>query len=206
MSTSPPAPETKQPAVLGWLSTVPLRNAIIAAGAKTFAIGVGLSLVLALLIAVALLSGAAFAASAILPGSQGGASLPSSGTSSNGAVPMDVVTSAFMSVLGFFFFEANLAPYQGAYGPATVSLSGVGSIAITALVALYAFVSGRRLSHRFPDPALTARTAAFRASLVAVPYWALSIILFVLGSHSIESGGQTVASLARWVSSRRYCL
>lgn len=195
MSTSPSTPEPQQPTVVRWMSNIPLRNAIIAAGAKTFALGAGLSLILALLIAVTLLSGAAFAASAIFPNATGGLPLPSSGSSSTSSVPMDVVAKAFMSVLGFFFFEANLAPYQGAYGPATVSLFGVGSMAITALIARYAFVSGRRLSLRFPDPSLTTRMAGLRAALLAVPYWALSIILFLLGSYSLANGGQTVASI-----------
>jgi hypothetical protein len=195
MSTSPSTAESQPSTVIRWLWNIPLRNAIIAAGAKAFAIGAGLSLVLALLTAVALISGAAFVASAIFPGSQGGLPLPSSGPSSNSALPMDVVTSAFTSVLGFFFFEANLAPYQGAYGPATVSLFGVGSLGITALIARYAFISGRRLSLRFQDPTLTAATAALRASMVAVPYWALSIILFILGSHTLAYQGQTIGSL-----------
>ena len=138
--------------------------------------GIGMTLVLTLAAGLAVISGALLVVQAIL-GPAFGTSAPT--TSSSGISP-DQLLNAFIYVFGFFFFTSNGTPYHVSLGSSDTTVAGLGALLIAVVVVLVSFSSGRALARREPGVGL-ARIAAY-AGLLAIPYWAIAVVLLFASS------------------------
>jgi len=135
-----------------------------------------MTLVLTIAAGLAVISGALLLLEALL-GPAFGTSAP---TSSSSGISTDQLLNAFIYVFGFFFFSSNGTPYHFVLGSSETSISGFGAALIAVLVILVSFSSGRALARRESGLSLV-RTAAY-AGLLAIPYWAIAVVLFLASS------------------------
>jgi hypothetical protein len=158
------------------------RGWILKRGLVVAAIGLALSLVLTIAVGLALISGAALLLQALL-GPAFGTSAP---TTSSPGIPTDQLLNGFLYVFGFFFFTSNGTPYHLSLGSSETTVSGFGALLIAGAIIVVSFSSGRALARRLPNLSL-ARIAAC-AGLLAVPYWVISVVLFLLSSANGDLG------------------
>ncbi len=157
-----------------------------------------MTLLLTIVAGLAVISGASFAIEAILGPAFGGSS---SATTSSAGIPADQLLNGFLFILGFFFFTSNGAPYHLGLGTSDANISGLGALVIALVVIALSFSSGRMLARRQPSAGL-AQTAVY-SGLLAVPYWAFGLVLFLassvhgdLGLFGKVSAGPTWPGLA----------
>lgn len=157
------------PAVRGWI----IRQGLLIAAA-----GVAMTLVLTIVAGLAVISGALFVLQAVL-GPVFGTSAP---TTSSSGVPADQLLNAFIYVFGFFFFTSNGTPYHLSLGSSDTTVSGLGALLIAVVVILASFSRGRALA-RHQSGLGPAQITAY-AGMLALPYWAIAVLLFLVsGVH-----------------------
>ena len=186
--------------VRAWSRDLQLRRWWIVEGLKVFLVVAGLALAAATIEVVALVSqlqgiGAA-AANALGLGGDDVAQL--------------LVTQWSLTYFGAHFVPVEfgmsgsglaglaMASLPGGAGSAigqTSSLSGLGSLTLTAVVVWLGFRAGGRLERLSPQRG-TAAMSALRAGIVAVPYGLASLVLFFAGHWQLSVVGQVLLHAA----------
>jgi hypothetical protein len=136
-----------------------------------------MTLVLTIVAGLAAITGAYLVLQAMLGPSFGP---PAASTTTSTGIPTAQLLNAFLVILGFFFFTSNGVPYHLALGTSDFNISGLGALVIVLVVIVLSFASGRALARRHPSASL-AQFAVF-SGLLAVPYWACGLVLFLFSS------------------------
>ncbi len=185
--------------IRAWSQDLPLRRWWIVQGLRIFLLVAGLALAAAMIEVVALVSqlqGVGSAANALGLGGTDIAQLLVTQWSLTYFGAHFVPVELGLSGSGFARMPLSSLPLGAAAAIGqSASLSGLGSLTLTAVVVWLGFRAGGKLERQAPYRG-SAIMSALRAGLVAVPYGLASLVLFFAGRWQLSVAGQVLVNAA----------